>query len=333
MLRLLLVLAALCAALHPASADTSVTQPVMTGDVGIHDPTMIVVDGTYVGFYTGQEGGLYQGALRIKVSTDGLAWKDAGALGKGIPAWVQPVLGVKPPNLWAPSISRHGGMYYLYYAASVFGVNTSAIGLMTNPRLDPAHPGDGWTDQGLVLKTGITDRFNGIDPFRIDTADGRAWLSFGSYWDGIKLRELDPVSGKLKSGADRLYSLATRFGAAIEASSILAHGGHFYLFVSYDRCCAGIGSTYRIMVGRADAVTGPYVDHDGKPMLQGYATQVERSTGRYIGPGGEEPFTGPQGEELLVYHYYDGEAQGASKLEVAPIRWSADGWPSLDPLP
>lgn len=333
MLRLLLVLAAFWAAPMFAWADEPGTQPVMTGDLRIHDPSMIVVDGSYVGFYTGQEGGLYRGAIRLKTSPDGRAWSDAGAIGKGIPAWVQPALGVKPPNLWAPSISRHGGVYYLYYAASIFGINTSAIGLMTNSKLDPAQPGEGWIDQGLVLQTGIKDNFNAIDAFRIDTADGRAWLSFGSYWDGIKLRELDPVTGLLKSGADTSYSLATRFGGAIEASSLLAHGGYYYLFVSYDRCCAGVASTYRMMVGRADAVTGPYVDREGRPMLKGYATQLQRTSGRFIGPGGEEPFSGPNGEELMVYHYYDGNDQGIAKLEVAPLRWSADGWPSLDPLP
>jgi len=315
-----------------ALAAESVTQPILSGDLGIHDPTMIVVDGTYVAFYTGQEGGLYQGALKIKTSPDGVTWKDVGALGKGIPAWVKPALGVKPPNLWAPTVSEHGGTYYLYYAASIFGMNLSAIGLMTNPHLDPAHPGDGWTDQGLVLQTGMKDNFNAIDPFRIDTPDGRAWLSFGSYWDGIKLRELDPVSGKLKPNAET-FSIATRFGAAIEASSILEHDGHYYLFVSYDRCCAGVTSTYRIMVGRADAVTGPYVDNQGRPMMKGYATQLERSTGRFIGPGGQEPFKGPQGENMLVYHYYDGQDLGRSKLEIAPIRWTTDGWPALDPLP
>ena len=333
MLRLLLALAAFCVAPMFAWADEPVTQPVMTGNLRMHDPSMIVVDGTYVGFYTGEEGGLYRGAIRLKTSPDGRAWSDAGAIGKGIPAWVQPALGVKPPNLWAPSISRHGGVYYLYYAASIFGMNTSAIGLMTSPELDPAHPGEGWTDQGLVLQTGIKDNFNAIDAFRIDTADGRAWLSFGSYWDGIKLRELDPVSGLLKAGADTSYSLATRFGGAIEASSLLAHGGHYYLFVSYDRCCAGVASTYRMMMGRADAVTGPYVDREGRPMLKGYATQLQRTRGRFIGPGGEEPFSGPNGEELMVYHYYDGADQGVAKLEIAPLRWSADGWPSLDPLP
>jgi arabinan endo-1,5-alpha-L-arabinosidase len=331
MLQRLLLIALLLLSGAPALAAPA--QPEMQGDLRIHDPTMIVVNGIYVAFYTGQEGGLGRGALQLKTSPDGVTWKDQGFLGRGLPAWVQPTLGVKPPNLWAPTVSVHGGTYYLYYAASIFGMNLSAIGLMTNPQLDPTHPADGWTDQGVVLKTGVTDHFNAIDPFRIDTADGRAWLSFGSYWEGIKLRELDPATGLVKPGADNLYALAGRGGAAIEASSILAHDGHFYLFVSYDRCCAGIASTYKMMVGRADTITGPYVDQAGRPMLKGYATEVQRTQGRFIGPGGEEPFTGPHGEEMLVYHYYDGSDGGASKLEIAPIQWSADGWPSLGPLP
>ncbi|MGN6102005.1 MAG: arabinan endo-1,5-alpha-L-arabinosidase [Devosia sp.] len=331
-LGILLALSA-CLALSPPAGAAEPTQPVLAGDLDIHDPTMIVVDGTYVAYYTGQEGGLYRGAIRAKTSPDGVNWKNAGAIGKGIPAWVQPALGVKPPNIWAPSVSRHGDTYYLYYAVSIFGMNTSAIGLMTNAHLDPAHPGEGWVDQGLVLKTGIGDRFNAIDPFRIDTPDGRAWLSFGSYWDGIKLAELDPLSGKLLRAGEPYASLATRFGGAIEASAILAHGGKYYLFVSYDRCCSGLTSTYRIMVGRSDAVAGPYVDDKGRPMMKGYARQVQRTSGRFIGPGGQEPFTGPDGAEMLVYHYYDGDDLGKAKLEIAPIRWTADGWPTLDPLP
>ena len=40
------------------------------------------------------------------------------------------------------------------------------------------------------------------------------------------------------------------------------------------------------MVGRADAVTGPYLDRDGKPMLDGGGTELLARTGRFIGPGG-----------------------------------------------
>ena len=52
---------------------------------------------------------------------------------------------------------------------------------------------------------------------------------------------------------------------------MLEHDGKFYLFVSFDQCCKGVASTYNIRVGRADRIEGPYLDKDGKPMLEAAA--------------------------------------------------------------
>jgi arabinan endo-1,5-alpha-L-arabinosidase len=307
-------------------------QPTLTGDIRIHDPSVIEVDGKYVAFFTGQEGGVYRGAIRLKASPDGLAWSDAGSIGRGLPKWVRKTLGFQPPNIWAPSVSRRGTSFNLYYSVSVFGINTSAIGLMTNAALDPEKPGEGWEDQGLVLQSTARDRFNAIDPWRVDLSDGRAFLAYGSFWDGIKMRELDPETGKLLTPETPTYDLASRQGAGIEAASILEHEGRFYLFVSFDQCCKGVASTYNMRMGRAEAVTGPYLDKEGKPMLEGGGSLLQGSKGRFIGPGGQEAFVASKGE-MLAYHYYDGEDLGVSKLQLSPLHWSDDGWPKLDPLP
>jgi arabinan endo-1,5-alpha-L-arabinosidase len=317
--------------LAAAAAQAQQVQPTLSGDIRIHDPSVIVVGGTWVAFETGHEG-RDGGAVRIKTSPDGVAWTNAGSVGKGIPRWVRAELGFQPRNLWAPTISKHGDTYYLYYSASTFGVNTSAIGLTINSSFDPAKPEECWEDQGLVIRTDRGNNYNAIDPFRIDTPDGRAWLPFGSFWSGIKMIEIDPVSGKRLEGDDTIHPLASRGGAGIEAPAILEHDGYYYLFVSFDRCCAGIQSTYRILVGRAGTITGPYVDADGRPMMAGGGTEVQSTTGRFIGPGGQETFTGPEAE-MLAYHYYDGDNVGVPKLQISPIRWSADGWPVLDPPP
>ena len=116
---------------------------------------------------------------------------------QGRPQWGLETPGYQPLNVWAPSVSRHGGVSYLYYSLSSFGGQVSAIGLMTNASFDVTKPADGWRDQGLVLKSSAGDDFNAIDPFRIDASDGRAYLAFGSFWSGIKLSELDSETGKL----------------------------------------------------------------------------------------------------------------------------------------
>lgn len=304
-------------------------QPVLKGDTQLHDPTLLKVGSAYVAMGTGIEN-VDGGTLRLRTSPDGTAWADAGTLGVRIPDWIYDQIGTRPPNLWAPTLSTHGGITYLYYAASVFGQNTSVIGLYTNAKLDPKHPERGWVGRGPVLTTRKSDTFNAIDPYRIDTPDGKAWMVFGSYWTGIKLRELDPVSGKLKGG--RQYDLASRGGGAVEAATLVQRGKYYYLFVSFDRCCAGVDSTYRVMVGRATSITGPYTDREGVPMMQGGGTQVQATKGRYIGPGGQEVYM-DGAEQRLVYHYYDGNQNGVSHFQTAHLGWDADGWPDLGALP
>jgi arabinan endo-1,5-alpha-L-arabinosidase len=316
--------------LAAAALRAAEVQPQLTGDTRIHDPSVIEVDGTYAAFGTGEQG-LYRGAIKVKTSPDGVRWTDAGAIGRGVPKCAEETLGFRPLNIWAPSISRRGGTFSLYYCLSSFGHNTSAIGLMTNTAFDPTKPGEGWQDRGLVLMSNVQDDFNAIDPFRIDTSDGRAFLVFGSFWSGIKLSELNPDTGKLL-GKMPVVALAGRRGGAIEAPSILERDGRFYLFVSFDQCCKGVASTYNIRVGRADRIEGPYRDRDGKDMAEGGGSLMLATTGRFIGPGGQEAVKTSKGD-WLAFHYYDGDDAGAAKLQLSPLHWTPDGWPELGPLP
>lgn len=308
---------------------TPVMAQPLTGNIAIHDPSIAVLDAGLVSFATGVEGASDGGTVRTKSSLDGIDWQETGALPGGLPGWIADELGYTPKNLWAPSVFEKDGTHFLYYSASRFGRNDSAIGVMINTALDPAKPAEGWVDQGLVIRSHAGDNFNAIDPFRTDLGN-RAWLSFGSFWDGIRLVELDPATGKPLPGAKPL-PIASRGGGAIEAPAILEHDGRFYLFVSFDSCCRGMASTYRIMVGRADAITGPYRDADGKPMLEGGGTELVAASGRYRGPGGQEVFM-RDGAPWLVFHYYDRDQGGMPKLFLAPLNWSADGWPSINPL-
>jgi arabinan endo-1,5-alpha-L-arabinosidase len=294
-------------------------------DIPVHDPSMFFDGSRFYLFATG-------GLLSIRSSPDILTWSPAGTIFSAVPAWITAMLGTTPTDLWAPDISYLNGQFRVYYAGSSFGSNTSVIGLATSPTLDPRDPTYGWTDQGLVVHSVSSDDFNAIDPSVAFDQDCAPWLVFGSFWSGIKLRKLDAPSGMPAGDDTTLHSLASRDGGAIEAPSIISHDGFFYLFVSFDFCCRGTASTYRTMVGRASSITGPYTDKAGNDMMTGAAEQLLAGAGRYIGPGGGTAFAQGNGY-LYAYHYYDGDDGGASKLQVRPVAFGSDDWPTLgDPL-
>lgn len=288
----------------------------VTGDVVVHDPTMIrTSSGGYVVYST-------HGYLEARTSTDRITFTRAGSAFGSPPSWWRTYSSGNDP--WAPDISQQSGRYLMYYAVSSFGSNFSAIGLATS---STGQPGS-WSDQGVVYSTTTSSDHNAIDPNLLVDASGRWWLSFGSYWTGIRMIRLDPATGKRPSSDQTLYHLATRPDApyAVEAPDIVRHGGYYYLFASYDRCCAGTSSTYKVKVGRSAAPTGPYVDRSGTSMLSGGGTMVLETHGSVIGPGGQSVLSDVDGD-LLVYHYYDGNAGGTPKLGINLIGWDSAGWP------
>jgi arabinan endo-1,5-alpha-L-arabinosidase len=229
-------------------------------------------------------------------------------------------------DLWAPDVSEHNGRYLLYYAASSWGKNTSAIGLATS---QTAAPGS-WSDQGMVYRSQAGDNYNTIDPGLVVDRSGKWWLSFGSFWGGIMLIEIDSASGKQASWNEARYPLARRPDSpAIEAAYIYPHDKRYYLFVSFDQCCRGVTSTYHVMVGRSTRVTGPYYDRGGAAMSQGGGTVLLSSHGNVIGPGGQVVFR-DGGEDFLIYHYYDAANKGKPALGINRLHWDAEGWPHVE---
>lgn len=315
----------------------------LEGDVPFtHDPSIAEDHGTYFVFATGKapDGGQFP----IRCSPDLTHWKLCGHVFDQIPAWiVQRSPGTR--ELWAPDISFEHGVYRLYYAYSLFGKNTSGIALAINKTLNPASPDYKWIDKGLVLESKANDDFNAIDPNYIEDTHGNAWLSFGSFWGGIKMRALNAETGLLSTSDTKLYSLASRAKPAVvppqkfdpehptlppdwqavEAPFIIHHGDFFYLFVSWDLCCRGTRSTYRTMVGRSHTVTGPYVDKNGTPMTQGGGSPLLTPNARWLGPGGESVLREKDGTDLLVFHAYDAKT-GRPSLQISTLGWKV-GWP------
>jgi arabinan endo-1,5-alpha-L-arabinosidase len=123
-----------------------------------------------------------------------------------------------------------------------------------------------------------------------------------------------------------MTAIAGRGGGAIEAPFIVKRGSYYYQYVSFDLCCRGASSTYRVMVGRSTSVTGPYTDRAGVAMTSGGGTQILAGHGSVHGPG-HEAVLADTGGDLLVYHYY--ADNGASLLGINHLTYDPAGWPQV----
>lgn len=285
------------------------------------DPSSIVrCKDEYWVFYTGRGVPSYH-------SRDLVEWERGPAVFKTAPEWIARIVpGNRHMIYWAPDIIKLGERYLLYYAVSTFGQMTSAIGLATSPTLDPRDPAYHWTDQGYVVRTQDGDGYNAIDPSVFHDLDGTLWLTFGSYWSGIKLIQLDPQTGKRIAPNSKLFSLA--YNESIEASYLCRHNDYYYLFVDWGSCCQGPKSTYNIRIGRSKSVTGPYLDKAGMDMLhRGGSVFLATTNGPLIGPGHAGTLTA-QGKDWFTSDF-EGDLRrgGEATLAIMPLHWNADGWP------
>ncbi|MHA7285812.1 glycoside hydrolase family 43 protein [Arthrobacter sp. MDT3-44] len=305
----------------------------------IHDPALIIDDdGTWYVYSTGLLARENGGTIQIWSSHDeGTTWEYTGTVWDEIPAWIDERYsdGALPENLWAPEIYENDGTYYLYYSASRFGTDNSLTALATNTTLDPDDPEYEWVDQGLVVESPVTGldpnnpgkTFNAIDAGIIEDADGKPYMSIGSFWYGIFLVPLEWPSGKpVEDWQSQTVNIADRFvpGNPIEAPYIIHRDGYYYLFTSFDFCCRGADSTYKIAVGRSQSITGPYLDKEGRDMFGGGGSILLESHGAMNGVGGQSVFG-----DYLAFHFYDRSNAYAPTLGLQKMGWE-DGWPTVD---
>lgn len=291
----------------------------------IHDPVMAFEDGMYYVFSTGRR-------IPVICSPDKITWESCGRVFFRNPAWTRDI-NQNLADIWAPDISYFNDRWHLYYAASNFGTQNSAIGLATNTTLNPESPDFEWVDQGIVLRSQPGDPWNAIDANLVMDENGDPWLSWGSFWSGIWIGKIDPTTGMLADAASEFQHIADRSGGsgnstAIEAPFIVQRSNMWYLFASYDQCCQGVSSTYNVRVGRSDSLTGPYVDREGMPLLEGGGTLILSEYGQWKGPGHNGLFV-EDGVYWIVYHAYDANQIGIPKLRIESLGWDAAGWPVL----
>jgi arabinan endo-1,5-alpha-L-arabinosidase len=303
------------------------------GAVVVHDPVMIKQGDTYYEFNTGQ-------GIEVHSSKDLKTWKSEPPVFERAPEWTFTTVPGFKGHIWAPDISEHNGTYYLYYAISIPGKITSAIGVATNKTLDRSSADFKWVDEGMVVQSVVgRDMWNAIDSQLAMDDKGTAWLAFGSFWSGIKLVKMRPDLLRVAEPQE-WYGLAKRERsvlrpdadpepAAIEAPFIFRKGDYYYLFVSWDYCCRGVQSTYKVAVGRSKSITGPYLDKTKVDMARGGGTVVVAGSDRWPGVGHSATYTF-DGKDYLIYHAYDARDDGKPKLKILELQWDSDGWPVID---
>ena len=315
--------------------------PFKTDTMMVHDPVMAYEDGTYYIYSTGM-------GIQAATSTDRKTWTvHPEGLLRDIPAWTHDSVPGFERHIWAPDIIRWHGKWWLTYSCSTFGKNGSAIGLMSNSTLNPSSPNYHWEDLGcLVCSKEGRDNWNAIDPNIVIDENDQGWMVWGSFWDGIQIAPLETSGSTLRlAGAPRTLARrhvpgskfaepnpTSQFAGrnAIEAPFIMKKGRYYYLFVSWDYCCRGSKSNYRVAVGRSHSVDGPYLDKDGLNMLYGGGCLLAEGDKKIFEAMGHCSAYTMNGEDLFLCHGYSIEKGGASLLVQKKIRWQ-DDWPILEP--
>lgn len=309
-----------------ARSDATFCNPVINHD--FPDPCVIRGgDGLFYAYATqGIDNGesIYVQAAR---SPDLVNWTLLGEALAAPPKWAEPGSAIMAPN----AISADGRIF-LYFAARPKDADGMGIGVAVAD--NPAGP---FEPQGDPIIAG--ERYDNIDPFPFDSADGRLLLFWGS--GSIKVRELGSDRCSFAPGSETITLLRPSPGATsgyqrlVEAAAIVNRGGRHYLFYSGDNCCHG-NPHYAVMLARSEKVTGPYErltqpDSEEHLLLQ--------SRGRWKAPGHCTVVRDDAGDNWILYHAIDKrhsdplpeseDKEARRVLLLDRLRWRG-GWPVSD---
>jgi arabinan endo-1,5-alpha-L-arabinosidase len=306
-------------------------EPCLGNCSGIHDPNIVVEDGTYYRFST-------SGNIAVATAPELIGpWDYEGALlhnGTSIEVdpkqdiWVR-FLSSSPNSYFsvsarahhniascphtylfqAPNINKVGDTYYAFYSVSTLGSQESQIGIATSSSLDPGT----WTDYGSLNIPKSRD-YNLIDPALYqETSDSStdAYFTFGSYWNGIYQYRMTDLTTYANEPLTNIVQNSSANAAVVEGAITFQWMNYYYLFFSSGLCCVMPpnlplpGDEYKVLVCRSADVTGPYVDEQGRDCLtESGGSTVLASHGDVYAPGGQGVFFDEgSGRTVMYYHY------------------------------
>ena len=262
------------------------------------------------------------GGMKIKSSKDLITWSNVATVFNTKPSWIKTELGYD--GIWAPGYYIVGGKLRIYYCASDSGQRNSLIGLV-----DCKTPTSGFVDRGMVIRSYKNSQqvspYNCIDPNIFEESDGRVYLVWGSYAEGIYMQRIDPETGMLHKTDTKQYRIADA-PEGMEAPYLIKRGDYYYLFVAMGGLKKG---TYYWAVGRSDSLFGPYLDKQGRPMLSGNTSRLTEWKDGIQGVGHAQPFLDDDGQWYMVSEsWVDRSVQSPPiQLHISTIVWNEAGWP------
>ncbi|HYH56111.1 MAG TPA: family 43 glycosylhydrolase, partial [Anseongella sp.] len=276
------------------------------------DPNLVKAPDGYFYAYSTQarrESGVQ--IIPIMRSRDLTSWEELGAALEKKPDWKA------EGGIWAPDAAYYKGLYRLYYSYSTWGDPNPGIGLAVSKQ--PEGP---FRDLGKMFLSKEIGVDNSIDAFFMEDG-GKPYLFWGSF-HGIYGVELSEDGNKVKGEKFRIA------GDAYEGTYILKKGDYYYYFGSTGTCCEGASSTYKVKVGRASSLKGPYLDRDGNPLLENAGTLLLEGNEAYAGPGHNgDIFSDDRGQDWMLYHAYDKKDPDKGRVMLLDrISWK-DGWPEI----
>jgi arabinan endo-1,5-alpha-L-arabinosidase len=276
-------------------------------DQDFPDPDVLEANGQYVAFATNTRGVNVQLATSDDLVTWDVSLEDALPQ---LPGWAD------VGRTWAPDVSAlpQGG-YIMYFVAMHAASNRQCIGAATSATV--TGPYSAVAGDPLVC---TLDEGGAIDPAVFTDDDGTRYLIWKN--DGnccsmdtwIQLTPLTPDGIQLAGPATKLFKQTEPWeGQLVEAPVLVKHGDSYLVFYSANDYS---GENYAVGVASAPTIAGPY-EKQPAPVLSS-----ESSPGRYIGPGGQDILSTPDGD-LIFFHGWD-ELVMYRGMHSLPLDWTGD---------
>lgn len=213
-------------------------------------------------------------------------------------------------SVWAPSLEKHNGRYFLYIPVKASPSNGTFV-IWADDIDGP------WSDP---IPLGLP---NHIDPCHAVGEDGSRWL-FLSGGDRIRLAE-DGLStvGKVEHVYDpwRYPDSWDVEGFSPEGPKIHRHNGWFYMITAVGGT-AGPPTGHMVIAARSRSIHGPWEQCPANPLVR--TTRFEE---KWWSRGHASLVEAPDGSWWSIYHGFEnGYWTLGRQALLDPIEWTKDGW-------